>query len=134
MKAEEEDILLDQIEETPLSEKEEVRRQVVNTLLDMLGLSDWVTYSKVMKQAFFVLFLVGIGIFHIFNAHRAEGMIRQITILEREIKELRWEYTSVKSDLMMRSKLTDLEKVLEPTGLKSFQDPPQKIVVSKNEH
>lgn len=128
----EEEILMHEQEET-LTEGQRIRRQVVDGILDLLGLSDWVTYSKVMQQVFFFFFIIGIGIIHVYNSHQAEGMNRRKVKLEREMKELRWEYMSVKSDLMQRSKLSDIEKALEHTGLKTGQTPPLKIIVKKNE-
>jgi hypothetical protein len=116
-----------------LTEGQRIRRQVVDGILDLLGLSDWVTYSKVMQQVFFFLFIISIGILHVYNSHQAEGMNRKKIRLEKEIKELRWEYMSVKSDLMQRSKLSDIEKALEHKGLKTGQQPPLKIVVKRNE-
>jgi hypothetical protein len=120
--------------EEQLSDAELVRRQIVSGVLDLLGLSDWVTYSKVMKQIFFVMFLIGLGVFHVYNSHLAEDMVRRISRIETEIKEIRWEYMSVKSDLMKRSKLSDIEIAVEPFGLKSPVQPPAKIVVKKNEN
>lgn len=127
-----EEILVDEPRET-LTEGQRIRRQVVDGILDLLGLSDWVTYSKVMQQVFFFLFIIGIGILHVYNSHQAEGMIRSKVKLEKEIKELRWEYMSVKSDLMHRSKLSDIEKALQHTGLTTGQQPPLKIVAKKDE-
>jgi len=117
-----------------LSEKEIIYRQVVNGILDMLGLSDWLSYSKVIRQVAFFTFLIGLGIFHVFNSHRAERMVREISSLEQEIKELRWEQMSIKSDLMKRSMQSDIETAVAPQGLKSLKTPPYKIVIRKNEN
>lgn len=123
-----------ELESPQVSDAESMRRQIVAALLDLLGLSDWVTYSKVMNQVLFVLFIVSIGIFHVYNTHRAEGMTRETVKLEKEIKELRWEYTSIKSELMMKSKLSDIEAAVAEHGLYSPPVPPMKIVVKKNEN
>jgi hypothetical protein len=122
------------VQERQLSDAELVRRQIVSGLLDLLGLSDWVTYSKVMSQIFFVVFLLGIGIFHVYNTHLAEDMVRRSNRLEMEIKELRWEYMSVKADLMKRSMYSDIKQTAESIGLISPPTPPAKIVVKRNEN
>lgn len=127
-----EDILSKEQETTP--EKENVWQQVVNDLLDLLGISDIVNYSSIIKQVAFVCFLILIAIFHIFNSHRAVRMVRDKNKLETEIKELRWEQMSIKSDLLKRSMQSDIEKDIESIGLKSLKTPPYKIVVSKNEN
>jgi hypothetical protein len=129
----EEDILME--EKAPeLSDAQRIRRQVVQGILELLGLSDWMTYSKAIQQTFFVLFIVALGILHVYNAHQAEGMTRKKVRIERELKELKWEYMSIKSDLMMRSKLSDLEQILQPTGLQCSPQPPLKIVVKADEY
>lgn len=132
MKAEE-DILMEE-KSQELSDAQRIRRQVVHGILDLLGLSDWMTYSKAIEQTFFVLFIVGLSILHVYNAHQAEGMTRRKVTIENELKELKWEYMSIKSDLMMRSKLSDLEQILQPTGLASSPQPPFKIVVKADEY
>jgi hypothetical protein len=132
MKAEEDILMEDKVQE--LSDAQRIRRQVVHGILDLLGLSDWMTYSKAIQQTFFVLFIVALSILHVYNAHQAEGMTRRKVMIENELKELKWEYMSIKSDLMMRSKLTDIKQILEPTGLICSPQPPFKIVVKADEY
>jgi hypothetical protein len=53
--------------------------------------------------------------------------------MERQIRELRYEYISVKSDLMTLSKQSQLEKRLEKMGIKENKEPVKTIVIySKN--
>jgi hypothetical protein len=107
---------------------------LTDKVFNLLGLSDWVTKSKAMQYSLYIAFLVLIGIFHIYNSHIAEGMVRDINKAEKEIKELRWEYTSVKSDLMLKSKQSVLEDQLIPIGISTTKEPSKKIVVKSNEY
>lgn len=113
---------------------EVARKRLVEGLLQVLGLEGILTYSRVAQNAFFVIFLLGIAVFHVFNTHSAERMARNMEKKEKEIKELRWEYMSVKSDLMYKSKRSELENELAIYGLKPLSQPPYKIVVKKNEY
>jgi hypothetical protein len=111
-----------------------LRKQVVEQVLNFLGIDEWVTYHAVVRNTMFVMFLAGIAIFHISNTHSAERMMRRISTLERDIRELRWEYLTIKSDLMLQSKQSELAKRLEPFGIKELREPPKKIVIEKGRY
>ncbi|MCK7559603.1 hypothetical protein MKQ70_33495 [Chitinophaga sedimenti] len=58
--------------------------------------------------------------------------MRRINKLGREIKsELKWEYLNLKSELMFRSKMSEVSKAVEPLGLKELSTPPQRIIVKE---
>lgn len=114
--------------------QEEENLSLADKVLKVLGLTGWVQESKLMQVALYALFLLGIGIVHIYNSHRMEGLIRDINKKEKEIKELRWEYTSVKSDLMLKSKQSALEEKLVEIGISTLKEPSKKIVVKANEY
>ena len=42
----------------------------------------------------------------------------------REVKELQYEYKTVKSEVMFRSKQSELVKAVEPLGLKELMESP----------
>ncbi len=103
----------------------------VESVLDMLGLADWVSYNKVVQNGLFILFLVGLGLVHVGNTHFAERTIRKINKKEKELKELRWESMTLKSNLMYERKQSELAEKLKATGIEELKEPPKKIVVSK---
>ena len=113
------------------SDKESVRSQLVNDLLKLFGLDDMLNYSKIIKQATFICFLIGIGIIHIFNAHNAVKMVKEKDTLEKEINEIRWQQMSIKSDFLKRSMQSDLEKDMKAIGMESIKTPPYKITVER---
>ncbi len=82
----------------------------------------------------FLVFLCVLGMIYIANSHMAVKSIRDIDRLNKEVKELSWEYKSLKSDLMFRSKLTEVAKKVDTLGIKELIEPPKKIVVNSNEH
>jgi Bacteriodetes cell division protein (FtsL-like) len=65
-----------------------------------------------------------LAILYIYNGHHADKLVRKITATEKNIKELEYEYKTVKSDLIFRSKASELVKAVEPLGLKEPKVPP----------
>ena len=82
----------------------------------------------------FLLFLCVLCMLYIANSHMAVKNIRNIDKLNKEVKELSWEYKSLKADLMFKSKLTEVAKKVDTLGIKELTEPPKKIVINTNEH
>ncbi len=85
-------------------------------------------YNRIVKNIPFFFFLALLAIIYIYNGHYADKLIRKIATTEKNINELEYEYKTVKSDLIFRSKASELIKVVEPMGLKESKVPP--IVLS----
>ncbi len=77
----------------------------------------------------YLLFLALLAFVYITNDYVLESKVRKITRLEHEIRELRYEYISVKSDLMTLSKQSQLEKRLERLGIKESKEPVKTITI-----
>ena len=86
--------------------------------------------DQLLKWLPFVLFLSIIGLIYIYNSHLAEKRIRQINTMETEIEKKRWEYVTIKSELMNKSKLSEME-LLVSDDLEKSPHPPVKISTSK---
>ncbi len=82
----------------------------------------------------YLIFLCVLGMIYIANSHMATTNMRNIDKLSKEVKELSWEYKSLKSDLMYKSKLSQVAERVDTLGLKELVEPPKKIVVNSNEH
>jgi len=88
---------------------------------------DWkklVSHKWVVKNIPFFLFLTILAVLYIYNGHHADKQILKISNTERKIKELEYEYKTIKSDVIFRSKASELIKVVEPLGLKELTQPP----------
>ena len=83
----------------------------------------------VFKNLTFVFFIGFLGLVYIANAHFAEKKVRQIQSLQKEMKELRWEYMSLKSDIMYNYKLSEVSKKVELKGLRLKS--PKKIEIEE---
>jgi hypothetical protein len=87
----------------------------------------FLTNEKTLKHVPFLLFLALIAILYIANGYYADDKIREVNKINNELKELRSEYISVKSDLMFVSKQSEVAKSVEQLGLKEPVVPPMKI-------
>src|SRR6266576_510552 len=77
-------------------------------------------YQSIVKQVPFFLFLAMLAVVYIYNGHNADKTIRNINQTAKEVKELQYEYKTVKSEVMFRSKQSELARAVEPLGLKEL--------------
>src|SRR5881275_2088191 len=89
-------------------------------------------YQSVVKQIPFFLFLSLLAIIYIYNGHQADNLARDIAQRTRELKELEYEYKTVKGDVLFRSKQSELVKAVAPLGLKELDAPPVILTDSSN--
>ena len=88
------------------------------------GWKRWLNYQSIVKQVPFFLFLAMLAVIYIYNGHYADKTIRNINRTAKEVKELQYEYKTVKSEVMFRSKQSELVKAVEPLGLKELATSP----------
>lgn len=89
--------------------------------------------DKTLKHLPFILFLALIAVGYIANGYYADDKIREVNKITNQLKELRSEYISTKSDLMFESKQSQVAKSAEQLGLKEPIVPPIKIKVDSSE-
>lgn len=95
--------------------------------------SVWLSKKAFSKEAAtgalpFLLFLALLGMIYIGNRHNAENNIRKIDGLSKEVKELSWDFKTLKADLMFQSRQTEvIKKVDSLLGLKVSVKPPIKL-------
>lgn len=88
--------------------------------------------ETLMKNVTYVFFLAFLGLVYIYNSHYAERNLRKTKMLEAQIREAKWEYMSVKSDIMQKSTRSEIGKKLEGYESLENQNLPQKIGISKS--
>ena len=106
-------------EQQPTTNEQELKQMPVAT-----GWKRWLNYQSVVKQIPFFLFLTLLAIIYIYNGHYADRIARNINRTSRDVKELQHEYKTVKSEVMFRSKQSELIKAVEPLGLKELTESP----------
>ena len=81
-------------------------------------------YQWIVKNIPFFLFLAVLAVIYIYNGHYADKTVRNINKTSNELKELQYEYKTLKSEVMFRSKQSELAKAVAPLGLKELTAPP----------
>jgi Bacteriodetes cell division protein (FtsL-like) len=84
----------------------------------------------VVRNFSFLLFLTALAVIYIYNGHYADKISRDLNKTNKELKELQYEYKTLKSEVMFRSKESELAKAVEPFGLKELTRPPFVIIDS----
>ena len=72
-------------------------------------------------------YITVLAIVYISNSYYAEKTFRKIETTKKELKELRFQYISSKSDLMFLGKQTEIAKRVKGMGLQETTIPPYKI-------
>ena len=83
-----------------------------------------INYSFIVKNIPFFLFLAVFAVLYIYNGHYADKLLRKIGKTEKNIKELEYEYKNLKSEVIFRSKASELARAVEPLGLKELRTAP----------
>lgn len=94
-----------------------------------LGLKRLLRYQWIVKNIPFFLFLAVLAVLYIYNGHYTDKVVRNISKTSKELKELQYEYKTLKSEVMFRSKQSELAKAVEPFGLKELTVPPVVLVL-----
>ena len=82
------------------------------------------SYKWIVKNIPFFLFLSALAVLYIYNGHMADKLAKKIAATERNIKELEYEYKTIKAEVIYRSKASELVKAVEPIGLKESKTAP----------
>lgn len=96
----------------------------------IIGWKRLFNYKWVVQNIPFFLFLAFLAVLYIYNGHLADKLTRKSSITEKHIKELQYEYKTVKSEVIFRSKASELVKVVQPLGLKELDKPPVVLTTS----
>ena len=87
-------------------------------------------YRWVVRNVSFLLFLASLAVIYIYNGHYADKISRDLNRTNKELKELQYEYKTLKSEVMFRSKESELARAVEPFGLKELTSPPFVLIDS----
>ena len=109
-------------EEVKGGNKSGVKQNKLKGLGDAISGGKWIT-----KNLNFFLFLTVLAVLYIANGHMVDKTIRNISKTKQEIKDLQYEYKTVKSEVMYRSEEAQVEKAAEPLGLKITKDVPVRL-------
>jgi hypothetical protein len=91
---------------------------------DKMDWKKYLNYESIVKNIPFILFLSAIAIAYIYNGHYADNLVRKMSKTEKRVRELEFEYKTLKSEVIFRSKASEMIKAVEPLGLKELKEPP----------
>ncbi|MBU6167894.1 MAG: hypothetical protein KGQ86_02570 [Bacteroidetes bacterium] len=93
-------------------------------LLEFLG-SD-----EIFNKLIYIVFIGFLALLYIANSHFSEKKIRQIQVLQDEIKELRWEYMTLASENRVKAQRSQMADRFDVLGLRPFERRPYKLLVN----
>lgn len=73
------------------------------------------------------MFLATLAVFYIANGHMADNRIRKINDTGRKLKDLQYEYKTLKSEMMFKSRESEMVKAAQPMGLVMDTTSPYRI-------
>jgi len=109
------------------SQPQEVLTPAQRVRNDWRSLVEKVSYKAIVNNIPYFAFLVLLCVLYISNSHRALEMQRELNAQNKALKELRWKYMDVKSQLMKEKTETQVIKNAEAIGLKPSLLPAYKI-------
>ena len=125
---------MNQLRRKPETKEQQEQQEAPKKRGKLIQLADMSLPMADMRRMFpYVFFLAGLAIIHIYNSNQAIKVVRRSDQFAKEIKEARAEYISVKSELMFRSKQSQVSKRLDGSGLKELKQPPFKITETEED-
>lgn len=91
----------------------------------------YITTQNIVKMLPLFFFLVFLSLLYIANTYSSERTIREINSLKNDLKEMRSEYLTTKSELMLMSRQSSVFSKVEHLGIKESTVPPKKIEIKK---
>ena len=88
-------------------------------------------YQWIASNIPFFLFISLLAVLYIANGHMADRAIRNINTTTKQLKELQFEYKTIKGEVMFKSEENQIIKATEPLGLKVAKELPQRLQVEK---
>ncbi|HQU57937.1 MAG TPA: FtsL-like putative cell division protein [Saprospiraceae bacterium] len=98
-----------------------------STMFDVGSWTSWI----VLNNLAFVLFLGFLATLYIANAHMAERNVREIQLLQKDLKEMRWYYMSLEADNMYNAKRSEVARRVRENGLFSPSQAPKRVIVKE---
>lgn len=120
-----------QRESTEKQEKEK-KPSSPNFFVSLIS-GNFLAKENVVNSLPFVFYLTLLGILYIANGYNAEKLVRELDQVNDDLKELRSEYITIKSDLNYESKQSQVAEKTELFGVMESIVPPTKIMLSKKE-
>jgi cell division protein FtsL len=92
-----------------------------------------VTEKIILKNIWYVLLITLLTAIYIGNRFHAEKITRELTRIQREVRDLRSESLSTSADLMYLSRQSEVYRLIKERGLnlEELKTPPYKVIVDR---
>ena len=110
-----------------MEEQQNIKKENKARLLRKKGRRILLYNRWIVKNIPFYLFAAVLAIIYIANGHYSDKTIRKINATAKHLKEMEYEFKTVKRDVIFRSKESELAKAVEPLGLKELMAPPVRL-------
>lgn len=117
-------------EEFPVEKNHVRKKKRISKSIQSLLEGDFLSREGVVKNLPYLAFLAVIAIIYIANTYYAEKTFKDIEATKVELKELRYRYITIKSNLMYLSKQSEISGRARLLGLKESKVPPYKLFYS----
>ncbi|RVU00091.1 hypothetical protein EOD41_14110 [Mucilaginibacter limnophilus] len=107
------------------------QKEIPDNFLTQFLSKGFVTSEEAANALPFVLYVALLCMIYIANGHLATKTMRDIDKLNKEVKELTWDYKSAKAELAYKSTLTEIVKRTDTLGIHAPVEPPQKITIKE---
>ena len=117
------------------TEKPKVKKETSKVSRSLANIFSGNLLSKDNVVSFlpFIFFMTFMGILYIANGYYAENAVRDLHKTGNDVKELRSEYITIKSDLNYKSKQSQVAQATASIKVHESTIPPTKIVVNEDE-
>lgn len=122
---------VNKIKETKARRARRLKKPMIGPAMKNLLGGNFLSRESTFRLLPFFLFLTLVSMFYIANTYYAEKKEREIQALRRELKELRYEYITTRSELMNQSQQSEVARRLEATNIKESRVPPVKVIKKK---
>ncbi|MDX1903577.1 MAG: FtsL-like putative cell division protein [Thermonemataceae bacterium] len=109
----------------------EAKRSVFSWIDNFVNLDFLVQKRKPINYIPYVLYISALGIFYISNNHYARKLQREIVGLEKEVTNLRSDYTHHQAKYMNTIRYSEVEKKAKIIGLQRVEKVPYQIIIKK---
>ena len=97
------------------------------TKTGLKAIGGYINYRWILNNISFFLFLALLAVFYIANGHTADNRMRNINETSRQLKDLQYEYKTLKSEMMFKSRESEMIKAAVPLGLSMDSVAPVRI-------
>jgi cell division protein FtsL len=113
--------------------KENSRKMSTGSFMKELLSGTMVSEKLILKNLGYISLVTLLAIFYIANRFHAEKINRELTRIQREVKDLRAESLTTSTNLMDVSRQSEVTRLIREKGLtlEELKTPPYKLIVDK---